>query len=536
MTKLFPWLLFLIALFFFPPSFFPLTDGKWVAVYAAGIFSAIYLWRRGGIALGRGPALAAAAVALLSVAQTVWLRPRGFVFVLADRFSLWLLALGFARAFADGLRPRDFWLPASLGAFFTAVFALAGLGDPAGGLAGGPAAAAETAGFLFVLALAAPAPERKRPLIALLFFGLTAAVVVFVVMQRGPLSALAIGFVAVAHFQRRFSSYRRAASYGILAAFLGSLMVFLANGFPPGPDRGPGAGLPAEMIRENILGVGPGRYGFAALPYLRERGRLVEGAPLAPPANVVYGHAVEDGLPLALAFGALWVLLVMRWRKRGAGEQSFAAPGLIFLGVGALVSPIFLGALPAAGLAMLAGLLLAPAPEREAGSGPVAEPAAIPVWRRGGLGALLLLALSPALAAMASRGLESQPGHAATACAITPENWRACLLSAHELQEKGDWQPARRVVEEVLANEPANFIALQQLVFIAGSQRRNLEACFLLWRYDDFYGGNSSQHERLTKNCLPKWLEYFHRRRPTRYYERQGKSPTGFEEMSAPQP
>lgn len=530
MRKVFPWLLPLVAFFFYPPASLPLSAGKWVALYGAAIFSAVYLLR-GPLRLPRFSWLTGLSLGLVAVASLLHLfyfRPAGFVFVLADRLSFLFLSLGFAKSFLEGSTLKDYWLPATLGAFFAAVFALIGLGDPAGGLLGSSRAATDAIALLLLVAWAAPAPERAKPFVVQAFFAIASGLGIFVVVSRGENAALlgwGLAFVVLSALRdRERPVFRRAGRLGLGAGLVLSLLWVAPSFNAPlaGLERAAVWRATGQMIRTLPLGTGAGRFEFAALPFLREAGLAREEVLVASPQNEALRYLAEEGVLLSLAYLALWLVLLARWFRFGAPERAFVAAAFVFFVSSAIVSSPFLHASGALVLALVAGVLTNAA--RRGG-----EPLR-PRITRGLLALGLLLIVGFGGAATLSRTFEDSAARAHLACALTPENWRACLTAARSLQDKGDWQGARHRVERVLAGEPTNFTAVRQLVFIAGNQKRNLEACFLLWRFDDFYRGLSSQHETLEKNCAPKWLEYFNRRRPTRIYERQGKTPTGFDQ------
>ncbi|RZA06284.1 MAG: hypothetical protein EOP11_10760 [Proteobacteria bacterium] len=534
MKKALPWILCIVALFIYPPAFLPFTEGKWLALWLAGLFSLAYLLRAPVIFPNFSKAINAFFGLILvgMLAQLFWARPQAFLFVVANRLSFFLVALGFWKAFRRGLGPKDFWAPLALGLFFTSLGALIRAPGP-GGFFGDANLAAEAVAFLFVALWRLSPPERTRPLIlrSFLFLSFTLGSL-FLFLQAAGWLLLAVA-LALALTQSRGANDLKSWPSRLPFASLGlglslAILVSLASGALPRAVSSPLiAGSQFSLWKHtlllaqaNPLGVGPERFEFASLRPMAAALGLPEGQRILSPGNEALRYLAEDGLPLTLAYAAAWGLLLALYRRRNANLSAWAYAPLIFLGLSCFALPLLQNALVVAALAALWGLMAS----EVSGEGRIRRPLAIALFRFN----VSVVVGCIVGAAVLSRSFEAQASRAALACQITPANWRACLLAGHELQANGDFQAARYFVEGVLAGEPDNLLAQQRLVFIAGNQRRNLEACFLLWRFDDFYGGKSSQHERLLKNCRPKWLEYFAKKRPTRFYERQKKMPTGF--------
>jgi uncharacterized protein HemY len=124
--------------------------------------------------------------------------------------------------------------------------------------------------------------------------------------------------------------------------------------------------------------------------------------------------------------------------------------------------------------------------------------------------------------AAVSRALENSGDifRAEVSCRAVSSNWRACLNYGKLLLGQGETTEARREVERVLEAEPWNFVAIRHLGQIALKQGDRLEACFLTWKYDDLFSGQSELSEQYVKNCPAKWRDYFTRKRPKKYYRR----------------
>jgi hypothetical protein len=254
------------------------------------------------------------------------------------------------------------------------------------------------------------------------------------------------------------------------------------------------------------------RFDFTFPTFSRKPGG--DAALLSSPGNEFLRWAAEDGLPLTVLFLLAFGYFLFQWRKKGRPEKEVFFPVALFFLLEMFVAAPWQNPLAIGVGAIVIGAM---------GAG---------IWKRrmlpahAGTRALLLVSWIFLLICLGrvvvSRAFEKSNDvfRAQVACRAISSNWRACLNYSNLLLGQGETTEARREAERVLEAEPWNFVAIRHLGHIALRQGDRLEACFLTWKYDDLFSGQSALTEQYTKNCPAKWRDYFARKRPKKYYRR----------------
>jgi hypothetical protein len=481
-----------------------LHSAKWIAVYALGLLSA-------GIAILLKPVLpefsrrewiGIGLASVLVLAHLFWFQPSGFEFSLLGRISFFALFWISWRGFTSQLRWGDFWWPLGIG---IALYSAYGLYCLKMGIPFERRAGAGALGAALALWWAIPAPKA---LSSRIFQPVVGALGIAIALQTNLLvtAALALSLVVLAVQALRAKSLTKAAYLPVgLTALLATLLFFGLGGRPAAsPLMGEKAQVwkhSLQLIKANPLGVGVDRFDFTFPTFQRAPGG--DNQLMLSPQNDFLRWFAEDGLVLGTIFLFGIFYFLRKWRKSEGRHAAVVFPvGAFFLAEMIWSSPWQSPFSMALG-AVVIGCMAAG------------------VWKRrmlpahAGTRALLLVSWIFLLVclgrALVSHSFERTEDvfRAKLSCRAVSSNWRACLNYGSLLLAQGETTEARREVERVLEAEPWNFVAIRHLGVIALKQGDRLEACFLSWRYDDLFGGQSELSEQYAKNCPAKWRDYF---------------------------
>lgn len=533
----------------FPWAWHPFHLGKWLAVYLlATLATVLCFWRGVGVPrMGRPFALAFALLSVSFLASAVWLNPEGWVFAVLDRMSFLVLALFAWRLFrARELEWENFRLPVLLSLLGVSLLGLWQVGKA--GFSGEMpySAVGSTFGYanitaefvaislLVLFGLGLPKEKHIRVLSALT----TLSALSYLFLLRGRSVLLGFALASIVLLYQRYASgrfrWRNPWVWGFGGGALGmavllqvlrgqswkeALTLSFAQKSPMLDFRLDVWRQTLRLIRENPLGVGVDRFDFAFVPYHRF------GATLSPinvansPHNDFLRYLAEDGVPLGIAlFVFVAVFLVAWWRRASPESRQFFLPLGVFYFAETFVQfpwqlafPVYFGAI---GFGKMAAELWPE--ERRLGDR----------WGGAVLSLLVFVQLVLGGRALLARSFENSrdPERLARACDLVPGDWRACLKRARADVQRGDLASARHYVSRELERAPWNFHAWQMMAQVAGLEGNRLEGCFYLWRYVDLFEGQVSNAENsLKKLCPAKWINYFERKRPVKYYPRGGR-------------
>jgi hypothetical protein len=450
--------------------------------------------------------IGAAILSALMLAHLFVFQPSGFEFSLLARVSFFALLWFSWRGFTSQLRWGDFWWPLGSGVALASAWGFFQLkaGDPSYGLA-------EAVGAALVLWWAIPRPKdvmakAAQPLAGGLGLGF------LFVSDLSVLAAAGVGVLLVLLRERKKDALIPAGAALVLAVACFFALRAPAGGFPSLREKAEVWRSTTALIQANPLGVGVDRFVFTFPTF--HRAPAGDSVLVYSPRNEFLRWAAEDGLPLAVLFLLVFAYCLRAWWKKGAPEKAVFIPVAAFFFLEMLWAAPWRNPLPMALGAVVLGSM---------GAG---------IWKRrmlpahAGARALLLVSWLFLLICFGrvavSRALEKTDDvfRAQVACRAVSSNWRACLNYGSLLLAQGETTSARREVERVLEMEPWNFVAIRNLGNIAVRQGDRLEACFLTWKYDDLFSGQSELSEQYQKNCPPKWRDYFSRKRPKQYYRR----------------
>lgn len=489
----------------------------------------------------RRNAILVGAVALLSLAHLLWFNQDGWVFSLMDRVSFFAIALfSWTRFRAKRLSWRDFRAPALLALAVVSGYGLWQMyqvGFPGempytkvGSFFGYANITAQfvAISLLLLLGLGLPKPRSER-----LVTGLVAATALaYLVLLRGR--SVLIGFALAAGLSFFLRLRKGAFRVGwLLAGIAATLVLFVGFQMLRGKSLGEAASLrifaekssmfeyrfdvwkqTLRMIEENPLGVGADRFEFKFVPYHRFGTTLSSTSLALSPHNEFLRYPAEDGVPLALAYLALLLLFLRAWARRSSESSRF-----LLLPLGLFYALEMLFQFPwQTGFPVFFGAVAFGAMAAEAWTGE---------WRpKERVGGALLVALLfgqfvGTAEAFLIRSFENSrdPDRLAAACSLGRNNWRACMQRAHFDTGKGDYASARRYIEGELDRSPWNYHAWRRYAALLQRQGDRLGACFYMWRYADLFN-DQPVRAQLKEACQQKWLDYFERKRPTKYFPR----------------
>lgn len=519
-------------------------DTKWFLVHFWAWGAAVLAWRQGALCpnLSRRETIGLGLVAAAALAHLFWLRGDAYALSLLDRVSFVLLVWASWSAFRRGdLHWHRFRWPITAALVVTTAY---GLWQVATSDTSGTnrdvfyVATSSTFGYtnntaqfvaLALLALAAlgwPAAPGAR----LALVGTGAAGFAYLLLTRGRSAMLA--FAVAAFVLALTRANRRWRPYFVGGAAAAAVVVVVAALYAQ--DKGPFLTYRLDVWRQTVrmiaahpLGVGVDQFEFRFLPYHRQGTTLSETHLANSPHAEWLRYPAEDGLPLALAFAALLAYVLWRWWQAGGRGRGFLLPTFAFFAVEALVQFPFKNPWPVYWWAILLGGLAAEVWDKRELS--------LTKWR-----AAAGLAFLTAFALLLSReGLsrfwerEQDVAKVSTACRLMPGNWRACLQSVEAHLRERDAGAARKVAQEMITREPHNMAAIRAMMVVAGAQGDLLETCFYGWKYHDFFFYGSMPDGQLKQVCPARWLDYFQRRRPQKYYGgwRPGKSKGGLKPL-----
>jgi hypothetical protein len=269
-----------------------------------------------------------------------------------------------------------------------------------------------------------------------------------------------------------------------------------------------------DLVRDHPLGVGAGNFEHAFAPYaLAGRSRPGEQIVFRSPHNDYLRLLAEEGGPGALLLLALLLLLVRELGRSPAIRAWQSDVGALlascatFIAVEAFFQFPFEMAFPALLVAVLVGLALA-AVERPADAAAGARRQASGPRRRLVDAACLLVAglmlagtarLMVAEHLAASRRADRLALE--RACRLDPRRLDACVEAAWHDSRAGRHDVAQMALAEVLARSPEYPPALKLRAEDLLAAGRRDEGCAQARRYDALFGGASSLHRLVSREC-----------------------------------
>lgn len=531
----------------FPPAWMQYHLAKWLGVYLIATAATLVAFARGFSlpALPKKAGIAVAGVAAAAIAHLFYFNSVNWVFSLLDRVSFFALALlafsqfrrkelcweDFRRPFLGGLA-----LVAAIGLWQMAEIGFPGV-MPFTKVASTFGYANITAQFvaiamLFLIFCGLPQLKAERWLtVAVLLSGLT---YLFLLRGRSVLAGFLLA-VAVALFYR-WKSGQKLFRWSWVAGAVALVFTFLV-GFQVAKGKTIGEALrfsmyaekseilvyrqdvwtqTLRMIADKPFGVGVDRFEFEFVPYHRFGSTISYASLELSPHNEFLRYLAEDGIPLALAFFVLLALLLRAWwRNASVASRGFHLPLLVFYGAEMLFQfpwqlgfPVYFGAILFGSLAAEA---FAEYRLKESVSGAV-------------LSLLLLFQLIGTAQAFIVRSFENsdKPDRLAMVCRLVPADWRSCIKLARMEADLGNVPAARARLLAEMERAPWNFYAWRFMGMVALRGGDKLEGCFYHWRYLDLFQKYDKEmqavRELMGQICQDKWLEYFNRKRPTKYY------------------
>lgn len=537
--------LLFIGLVWWPNLWMPFHDAKWLAFHFVAILGvASFLIGPTIVTIPnikeKKPLIFLGALLLLILAHLAWTQYSGPQFVLLNRISFFVVVgLAWSLFSQRALQWQDFYFPILallLATSLYGLYQLAEIGFPkvvpfteVGSTFGHTSQTAQSIGFLliFLLSLQAPKDRLNKIILSLVcaisisyflllrsrstLIGMLLALIVYFILKRGEKIAW-----------KRFGAVALLA----LALFVG---IQLGKGrsveevarFQILQDKSPMTLWRAEiwkqtlqMFKDNPLGVGTDRYRELFLPYYAKTNVMSETVLVESPHNEFLRYLVEDGILLSLCYlAAFFFLFKSFFRKANRSEKLLYLPIGAFLFVEMLVQMPLREPFPVFIFAIFIGYMLAVVyPDRKK----------LSKINKGLLAILLILQVGLISTIFISKLYEKSEEVEKTslACNILPSNWKACLEASRVAATNGDLKQGRKFALMTLDRAPMNFLAYRFLSIIAAKDGSHLESCFYLWKYDYILQENSSLHTFLETKCPKKWLDYFKRKRPNKYYQR----------------
>lgn len=542
--------LVLITVAYAPHLYMRYHEAKWLVIYFLGVVAgALAIMRPKSFTL---PAFTPTQAVLLVSAMVVWLallflwRPTDFHLPLLDRWTFFILLLFAYRLRVDGkFSLSQLWLPllsilalvSSLGLYQIAfgaekAFFLTEIGSFFG--YSNNAAEAVALSLVLLWSLERPkfawAREWQWGVSFLSFF--------YLVLTRGRSAILAaiLGFVVLLALQYREKIWNRRRWLQIGLGILALGAIFVGAQLALGKSfleilrfqmffekselttwRGDVWIQTWRMILDRWYGVGTGRFEFAFIPYHSLGKTLSETHIAASPHNEFLRFLAEEGWLLSGVYLFLVGIVFTRFIRIGTAQQKkWILPVSAVFFVQMLVQfpwqnafPFFLGVL------LFAEMLA---------TGWKSRSLAIPKWIRGGRIALFVAFLGLTSVITVARSLENASSVSALniGCTLMPSNYRLCMEAAQKYMARKEYDKARMLVEAELTREPWNFWAIRHLSIVAIQQKDRIEACFLLWKYNNLFGMRpyGDLYAQYLHNCPEKWRRYFETKKPERYYKR----------------
>ncbi len=536
---LLPWGTLILALIWLPGAWMPYQSGKWLGVaFLAFVSFAAWAFRREIVVpnFQRWETFGLGILFLSILTSMFWFHGWYVDLSLIDRWSFFLLVFFAWLSFRAGLQWKDFFSPLVAAVIIVSIYGLYQLvevGFPGempytkvGSFFGHSNNAAQFVG-MGILLLWACAEGRKYPAIASTVLGLA-----YLYLSRGRSALLAFGLasgVAIL-IHRKKVPWKVVALGGIVFAVL-AIGIQVGKGFSftdivqakifqEKPSmvtyRADVWKQTLEMIRVRPFGVGVDKFAYRFVPF-HQKGKTVSVDHIAlSPHNEFLRYPAEDGIPLSILFFAITVYLIHRWvRSTPADERRPFYPFFVFFVFEAFFQFPFQNPLPAYFTAIFVGWILYRSWETRV----VAQ--RIPVAP---IFVLVFFVLFSKVAVSRKFETSGSAAWAQISCSWVPSNWQACLNYSRLLMNNpAQLSDARKVIEGVLERDPANFTATRHLAVVAFRQGRLLEGCFHSWSYDYVFGGVSDIRTSYQQNCPKKFRDYFDRKKPTRYYHREGR-------------
>lgn len=533
-----PWGIFFLAVIWVPGAWMPYQSGKWLGLAFLALFSfATWAFRREIVVpnFHRWEVLGFVALLVSLLGSMFWFHGWYVDLSLLDRWSFFLLVFFSWLSFRAGLQWRDFFFPLVAAVAVVSVYGLYQLyevgfpGDmpytQVGSLFGHSNNAAQFVG-MGILLLWACAEGRRFPALsasivglaylylsrgrsALLAFGLAGMIAIFLNRKRVPWKLVGLGSLVFAVLSIGIQVEKGFSFADIVQAKIfqekPSMVTYRADVWKQ----------TLEMIWVRPFGVGVDKFSYRFVPF-HQRGKTVSTDHIAlSPHNEFLRYPAEDGIPLSILFLVVAFYVVVRWiRSTPEEERRPFYPFFVFFGFEAFFQFPFQNPVPTYFTAIFVGWMLFRSWQAKVvlQRFPVAP-----------LFVLVFLVLFSKVAVSRKFETSGSTAWAQISCRWVPSNWQACLNYSRLLMNQGQLPEARTVIEGVLKRDPANFTATRHLAVVAFRQGRLLEGCFHSWSYDFVFGGKSDIRESYEKNCPKKFRDYFDRKRPTRYYHREGR-------------
>jgi O-antigen ligase len=554
------WLLpfgFLIICFaWFPWAWLPFHHAKWLALYSFAILVCISIFSQ-GLLLPRLPkifSLAFLLVALASIAHLLWFNAVNWQFSLLDRVSVFVVALLAWRQFHKAeITWLDFRRPLLLALFCVAalgIWQMQQVGFPGimpftkvGSSFGYANITAQFVAIALLLLFSLGLPELKTER---MLFALTIAVALaYLFLLRGRSVLLGFLVSTLFLFVLRWRHGQKFLNWRFIgAALVVSFSVLISVQMLKGKSFSEAISLKIfaeksdivayrqdvwtqtlRMIADKPMGIGLDRFEFEFVPYHRFGTTLSYASLTLSPHNEFLRYLAEEGVVLSVSYLLLLSYLLFAWfRKSSLSSRRLFLPIFCFYFFELLFQFPLQTGFPSFFAAILLGAIVA---ETWSGEVRISER-----WSSVVLSLVLLFLFIGTAQSFLVRAFEKSAyrDSLSVACSLMPSNWRACMKFAQVEMRAGKLLEARQIVDKELERAPWNYYAWRNMGVIGLRGGDQLEGCFYHWRYQDLFPRNREQLQPtvgdvIDKVCKPKWLEYFERKRPMKYYPNKGARP-----------
>lgn len=260
-----------------------------------------------------------------------------------------------------------------------------------------------------------------------------------------------------------------------------------------------------ELIKQNPMGVAPGQFEFAYVPY-----RAIKRPDFEPSEKVMVRTPHNGYIELFSSYGLIVGLLVtffvasvllvfikLCWRDRSQSSVLFFAL-IVFIAADALFAFPLGNPYPFFITAICAGYILFVLDNDKTIQGTQASKVLA-----GWFCAVAVLVTVLASFFTASQLVGKYRGsaqHLSAACKLWPEYWRACVNAARLFELKGNHARASEILQGVLTRTPQHFFAKRILAQQHEAMGNKIEACRLYIEIDELFQKQSSLHEK-ANNC-----------------------------------
>jgi O-antigen ligase len=258
-----------------------------------------------------------------------------------------------------------------------------------------------------------------------------------------------------------------------------------------------------SLIQDHPLGVGPGQFEFALIPYFTQLYPTYHENLIArSPHNEFLRFLAEDGLPyILLCLSFLVLLLKQHWRriKDLVLKNALISGYGVFLGIQSLFQFPFQNSFPFFITTIVMGYFLAEIYASDVLCLTKTHP--MKILKNSTLLLFILLANVILISEYLSFNYPASPFLNQIAYRLNPGNWVSALNIAYTEIDLGNNAAANKILEEELSQRPYNFFALSLYAYHKFDQKDKATACTILQKIDRFFNNQSQHHEFIRQHC-----------------------------------